>query len=85
MREPRTWPPAPEIHLVRGEPSDEELAALIAVLAGLAGASRAELAGTRSAWADPARRLRTPVRPGPGTWGASMAGSAVWPRSRSRI
>jgi hypothetical protein len=56
------------IHIVRGEPSDEELAALIAALAVLANAAAAEPPAPRSAWTDPAHRLRTPLRPGPGAW-----------------
>jgi Acyl-CoA carboxylase epsilon subunit len=56
------------IYIVRGEPSDEELAALIAALAVLANAAAAEPPAPRSAWADPAHRLRTPPHPGPGAW-----------------
>jgi hypothetical protein len=55
---------------VRGEPSDEELAALIAVLAGLTSAAD-QPQTPRSAWADPAHRLRIPLRPGSGAWRAS--------------
>ncbi len=61
---------------VRGEPSDEELAALIAVLAGLASAAAAEPPTPRSTWADPAHRLRTPLHPGPGIWRASALPSS---------
>lgn len=48
--------------IVRGEPSDEELAALIAVLAALPNAAT-EPPAPRSAWADPAHRLRIPRTP----------------------
>lgn len=65
MSEPRTGSPLPEIQIVRGEPSEEELAALIVVLGGLARAAAAEPPVARCAWADPAHRLRTPLRPGP--------------------
>jgi hypothetical protein len=58
------------LRIVRGEPSDEELAALIAVLAGLASAA-AQPPVPRSAWANPAHRLRTPLHPGPGAWRSS--------------
>ncbi|MGH3753015.1 MAG: acyl-CoA carboxylase subunit epsilon [Pseudonocardiaceae bacterium] len=51
---------------VRGEPSDEELAALIAVLAGLASAAAAGPPTPHSAWSDPAHRLRSPLHPTPG-------------------
>lgn len=54
--------------IVRGEPSDAELAALIAALAAVANAAAAEPPALRSAWADPAHRLRTPLHPGPNAW-----------------
>jgi hypothetical protein len=58
------------LRIVRGEPPDEELAALIVVLAGLASASAAaEPPAPRSAWADPVHRLRTPRYAG---WRATM-------------
>ncbi|MGH3908333.1 MAG: acyl-CoA carboxylase subunit epsilon [Pseudonocardiaceae bacterium] len=63
---------------MRGDPSDEELAALTAVVvvslasAGSAGVVTASPSAPRSAWADPAHRLRTPLHPGPGAWRASM-------------
>lgn len=44
------------LRVVRGEPPDDELAALIAVLASLPNAAAEPLA-QRSAWADPAHRL----------------------------
>ncbi|HVE96989.1 MAG TPA: acyl-CoA carboxylase subunit epsilon [Pseudonocardiaceae bacterium] len=56
---------------MRGEPSDEELAALIAVLAGLASTAAPEPPQSPSAWADPAHRLRAPLHPGPGAWRTS--------------
>lgn len=60
------------IHILRGEPSDAELAALMTVLFALANAGTAEPpAPRRTAWADPAQALRTPLHPGPGAWRAS--------------
>ncbi|MGH3830086.1 MAG: acyl-CoA carboxylase subunit epsilon [Pseudonocardiaceae bacterium] len=53
---------------MRGEPSDEELAALVMALAALAEAVAAQAPVPRDAWADPARQLRTPPHPGPGAW-----------------
>ena len=57
----------PYLRVVRGEPTAEELAALVAVLA-----ARAAVAPppprVRPAWADPARRLGLTSRPGPGAW-----------------
>lgn len=61
----------PLLRVVRGEPSDEELAALTAVIAAAASQPAPEPPAPRSAWADPAHRLRTPLRPGPGAWRAS--------------
>jgi hypothetical protein len=63
----------PVLRVVRGEPSDAELAAVVALLAARA-AARAAAASTRdrplrtSAWADPAAGLRRPPHPGPGAW-----------------
>lgn len=56
------------VHIVRGEPSGEELAALITALAALATTAAAAAPTPRDAWADPARRLRIPPHPGPGAW-----------------
>jgi hypothetical protein len=58
------------LRIVRGEPSDDELAALIAVLGGLASAA-AEPPAPRNAWANHAHRLRAPLHPSPGTWRSS--------------
>ncbi len=60
-----------EVVVVSGEPSDDELAALVAVLSGRsrgAVAADAETSPERTAWSDPARRLRQPVHPGPAGW-----------------
>lgn len=51
-----------------GNPSDEELAALIVALATLANAAAAGPLASRSAWTDRARGLRTPLHPGPSAW-----------------
>lgn len=63
----------PLLRVVRGNPDDAELAALTTVVAGMASAGSAEPTQQprRTLWADPAHRLRTPVRPGPGAWRAS--------------
>ena len=71
--------PTPEerralFQVVRGTPTDEELAALTVVL--LAAAPPADaLPPRRSTWSDPAARLRRPLPVGPGAWRA-----ATWPR-----
>ena len=56
------------LRIVRGEPSDEDLAALIAALAALANAAAAEPPAQRSAWADPTYQLRPFLHPGPDAW-----------------
>ncbi len=61
----------PLLRVVRGDPSDEEVAALTAVLAAAASQPEPEPTAPRSAWGDPAHRLRVPLRPGPGAWRAS--------------
>jgi hypothetical protein len=64
---------SPRLVVVRGEPSEEELAVLTAVLSARAAAARAA-AGTReperpaSGWRDRSRGMRAPSRPGPGAW-----------------
>jgi acyl-CoA carboxylase epsilon subunit len=65
----------PFLRIVRGNPDDEELAALTAVLAAVASAPPAGPDAARpqrrSRWADRARLLRAPLRPGEGAWRAS--------------
>jgi hypothetical protein len=63
-----SYPHSRVVHNLRVEPSDEELAALIAVLAGVASVTAAESPTPHSAWADLSHRLRTPLHPGPGAW-----------------
>jgi hypothetical protein len=65
----------PLLHIVRGQPSDEELAALTAVLVAVASAAQpTPPAAVRSIWGDPAHALRMPLHPGPGTgvWRTSL-------------
>ena len=64
--------PRPLLCVVRGTPSDEELAALTTVLAAAASHDPTDTPPPRgSAWAVPVARLRTSLRPGPGAWRAS--------------
>jgi len=58
----------PFLRVVRGEPADDELAALVAVLAARTAAPSTVDTPPRSAWADPASRLRRPLHPGPAAW-----------------
>jgi hypothetical protein len=57
------------VSVVRGAPTAEEVAALVAVLVARRARSSAPVPGTGlSAWADPAARMRTVPVPGPGAW-----------------
>lgn len=61
----------PLLRVVRGNPSPEELAALVAVVAARGSAAPAEPTPTPSAWASRAAGLRRPLPHGPGAWRAS--------------
>jgi hypothetical protein len=63
---------APDIRVVRGQPTPEELAAVTAVIHGLVDELAADEA-TRAlhvttAWQRTQRRLRAPLSPGAGAW-----------------
>ena len=60
----------PLLRIVKGDPTPEEVAALVAVLASMIAP---EPPATRpvSAWADLRRGVRATHRPGPGAWRAS--------------
>ena len=60
----------PLLRVVRGNPTDAELAALVVVLTAKAAAGRAPSAPSRSAWASYWTH-RTPLAPGAGAWRAS--------------
>ena len=59
----------PLLRVVRGNPTPEELAALIAVVSTRGGVVVEEPPAPRSLWAAPV--LRKPLSPGPGAWRAS--------------
>jgi hypothetical protein len=61
--------------VVRGGPTDTELAALMVVLAAAAARQEVSEEPVRSAWNDPEARLRRPLTAGPGAWRTS-----TWPR-----
>ena len=62
--------------VVRGEPTDEEVAALTVVLAAVAATPPTTTApAARDRWSDPAARFHAPLHPGPGAWKTS-----TWPR-----
>jgi hypothetical protein len=71
---PSTAPPL--VRVERGDPTDEELAALVAVVAARVAGARAAAAAQQprsrlSEWADPARSVRRPHQHGPGRWRSS--------------
>ena len=61
------------LQVIHGDPTPEELAALVAVLTARAGAAAgpARPKPRRSAWSAPSRRLRRPLPHGPGAWRSS--------------
>jgi hypothetical protein len=59
------------LRVVRGEPTDEELAAVVTVLAARAGGTRAPDPTPASRWADPHRLVRGSTAPARGGWRAS--------------
>lgn len=61
----------PLLRVVRGEPTPEELAALVAVLSARADDAAAPGSARRPAWNDPSRLVRTPVHARQGGWRAS--------------
>ena len=61
----------PLLRVVRGNPTPDELAALVAVITTRAAASTADDRFPRSLYADPASSHRTPVRVSDGAWVAS--------------
>ena len=60
----------PLLRVVRGEPTAEELAALVAVVTARATASRPETTPV-SVWTDRSRLVRSCPAAGPGAWRAS--------------
>jgi hypothetical protein len=69
-----TTGPAPALLLVKGDATDEELAAVVAVLQAYAASAAVTAAEPRrapaSSWSAPVRRLRVTHPPGPGGWRA---------------
>jgi hypothetical protein len=65
----------PPLVVIKGDATDEEVAALVTVVQAMAAAGAAAAASARpaprSSWADPARAVRTPLPQGPGAWRAS--------------
>ena len=61
----------PVLGIVKGDATPEEVAALVMVIAALGSGPAEEKPKPRSAWADPARRLRAARPHGPGAWRSS--------------
>jgi len=67
----------PDLCVLRGQPTETELAAVVAVLAVRAAAATAlasapgPAGASHSAWSDRSRLLREPIAPGRGGWRAS--------------
>jgi hypothetical protein len=60
------------LRIVKGDPTPEEVAALVAVLAARTGAAGDQApTAPRSEWASPERRMRPALHPAPGAWRAS--------------
>jgi len=63
----------PFLRIVRGSPSIEEIAALVAVLSAASAARETAVLTPVFAWSARSRLLRDPVSPGHGGWRASAA------------
>ena len=63
----------PPIRVLHGQPSPEELAAVLAVVSAraAANAARADDTAPPSVWSDRARNMRRPAHPGPNVWRTS--------------
>jgi hypothetical protein len=65
-------PHEPTIQVVRGNPTEEELAAVLAALTAASKVAKPVSAKRADhGWAAYWRTVRTPLRPGPGVWRAS--------------
>jgi len=61
----------PLLSVVKGTPTDDELAALTVVVAALSQRRPRRRPAPVGGWADRAHLLRPPLRPGAGAWSAS--------------
>jgi len=61
-------PSKPLLRIVKGNPTAEELAALVAVVAARSAAGTPVKKPLRSEWGHPARAVRGAHRPGPDAW-----------------
>jgi hypothetical protein len=58
----------PLLQVVKGSPTDEELAALVCVLLASSGGRQAEPPAPEKRWGAYWRNLRAPLVPGPSSW-----------------
>jgi len=61
----------PLLRVLRGEPTADELAALVAVVAARRTVACDPAPTARSAWGHPSRAVRPPLRPAPEGWRTS--------------
>ncbi len=61
----------PHLRIVRGNPTDEEVAALVAVVTTLGEAPSETPGPPRPAWSNRRALVREPLAHGPGAWRAS--------------
>jgi hypothetical protein len=63
--------PVPLLRVVRGEPSEEELAVLTALVTVAGNGGDEPTPPARGGWNDPSRSVRRMLLPGPGAWRSS--------------
>jgi hypothetical protein len=68
VTDPDEAPARPLLRVVRGEPTAEELAALVTVISARASGGPEPEPVRASPWASRAEQLRVPITPGPGAW-----------------
>jgi acyl-CoA carboxylase epsilon subunit len=65
-------PAAAPAVVVHGDPTPEQLAALVAVLSAASGGEEPASEGSTSTWAAHSAAMRHPVSHGPGAWRTSL-------------
>jgi Acyl-CoA carboxylase epsilon subunit len=71
MTEPQDARQPPTLSVLRGEPTPDELAALLVVLASRQPGQPADRRKPPSLWSSPGQTLQAPLFPGPAAWRAS--------------
>jgi hypothetical protein len=74
-------PARPLLRVVRGDPSPEEIAALVAVLAARSGGGAGEQPAQPSAWSRPSFAHSRPLSVGPGAWRLSATDAGARTRA----